>query len=306
MKYASNRNFLHPVLGQQEFLWPAKSFAPTVKVYLKQSFGKNGGPILRIETRFRLDVAAIDRLIADERAVCGVWIYCAATSYRQFFKAENNGNRRQVIADIPIGDIRGKVEAHPQVVTTTEVMLGTEEAHRVFDQEPLVLPPGTPLAVQPPTSIPLLDGDRTIKDIFSWMEDPDSGTAWDVRPDPDKATIELAADRPTMEFLKEQRETDSKWAMQTLYLAALTEALNVYLQQVGDDEQTEEDTSSSGGWVGTIKGRLAELGIRVSSDDQDPMFMAGPYGRSSTWVAQRLLGDPLQAPPPDDGEEENQ
>jgi len=301
VKYASNRNFLHPVLGQQEFLWPAKSFAPTIKVYLKQSFGKNGGPKLTIETRFRLDVAAIERLIAKERAVCGVWVYCAATSYRQFFKAENNGNRHQVIADVPIGEIRGKVEAHPQVMTTTEVTLDTEEAHRVFDQEPLVLPPGTPLAVQPPTSIPLLDGDRTIKDIFSWMEDPDSGTAWEVRPDPDKATIVLAADRPTIEFFKDQRETDSKWAMQTLYLAALTEALNVYLRHVEEDE-----TSYSGGWVGTIKRRLAGLDIQVSSDDQDPMFRAGPDGRSSAWVAQRLLGDPLQAPPPDDEEEENQ
>ncbi len=305
MKYASNRNFLHPVLGQQEFLWPAKSFQPMVKAYLMQSFGKNGGPKLRIEARFHLDVAAVEHLINENRAVCGVWVYCSTTSYRHLFRAKDNGSRHQVIADIPIGDVRGGVEAHPQIVTTAEVILDTQEAHRVFEGEPLVLPPGTPLAVHPPTAIPLLDGDRAIRDIFSVMEDPDSGTAWDVRPDPDKATIELAANRPTIEYLKEQRKTDSAWAMQTLYLTSLAEALNVYLQHIADHEQPQSDITSSGGWIATITHRLAERNIQVSQDDQDPTFMAGSYRRSAAWVAQRLLGNPLQPRPDENGEEES-
>lgn len=288
MKFASNRNFLHPVLGQQEFLWPAKSFQPVVRCFLKQPSGRGSRPALRIEATFDLDVAAIEQLITEKKAVFGLWVSCAATSYRFFCQAE--GNRVQI--DISTANIRGQVEAHPQIVTTVEAKLDTSEAHSVFNGEPLTLPPGTPVAVHPPTTIPVLDGDRAIRDIFDLVEDAHSVNAWDVQPDPESPVIVLTADRPTIEHLYRQRAADSEWAIQTLYLAALTEALGIYLQNARTVEAVP-----AGGWVATITRRLAERQIRVRRDKDDPMFIAGTHPRSPAWVAQRLLGDPLRQRP---------
>ena len=293
MKYASNRGFLHPVLGQQEFLWPAKKFQPTVQCHLALSPNKNGGSELRIEANFDLDVEAISNLIRDGQAVCGVWVYSLATSYRQFFRAENKDRPLNVKAKIPTREVRGNIEAHPQIVATTEVILDTKDAHPAFAEEPLVLPPGSPLASHPPTSIPVLDGDRPVRDIFSLEVSPECGSAWDVRPDPDKLTIQIAADEATVDYLRKQRMADGDWAMGTVYLVALADALGAYLLHASTTDAQGSHTSS-GGWVETITRRLADQNIQVDHAEQEPTFTHRTHRRSSAWVAQRLLGDPLR------------
>ena len=304
MKYASNRGFLHPVLGQQEFLWPGKKFEPTVLPYLVPSPDKDGGSKLRIEANFDLDVEAINNLIREGQAVCGVWVYSQATSYRQFFEAGDKDQPLKVTAEIPTREIRGGVEAHPQIVATTEVILDTKEAHPAFAGEPLVLPPGSPLACNPPTSIPILDGDRPVRDIFSLDVSPECGPAWDVLSDPDEPTIRIEADEATVDYLRKQRIEDGEWAMGTVYLVALTDALGAYLLHTSTTDE-ESSHTSSGGWVETITQRLAEKNIQVDHAEQDSTFMHRTHRRSAAWVAQRILGDPLQERIEIDDEEEN-
>ena len=102
-----------------------------------------------------------------------------------------------------------------------------------------------------------------------------------------------------------KRKTGSKHSVnkrtcggeQTLYPAALTETLAVWLREWAPDKEWTE-----GGWCAAIEQKLADHSIVVDLDDTESdtspatFSVDGEY-RSQAWVAQRLLGNPFRQMP---------
>lgn len=288
MRFAPSRGFLHPVLGQREDYYPGKNFAVNLNCQLDST--RNS---VYFQAKFELDVNAISSLIDNNTARCQVWTYCGATSYRHVFTPISD-NLRIVEGFIPIDRVRGTLEFHPQIIASESIHLSLEDANDEFGNGTLALPAGSPLAVHLPSVTKLNDDDRETKAIFQLSVDFElpEGT-WDIRVDIKKPTIVLAAAPQTHENFDQIRRY-SGIAVPTLYLAALVETLNIYLQ---NPEIHGYEASNSGMWTGVINQKLNDLKLDVENIDGEDsgrfyeIETAAP--RSTLWVAQRLLGDPL-------------
>ena len=297
MRFSPKREgFLHPVLGQRDYHWPNGKFESDINSKIDR---RNGKLVLVIDANFNLTVESINQLIDQDEAICAVWVYCQKTAYRTLLKADDHGDRRRIRYEIPERYLRGNVELHPQVIASRKVRLSLAEAHSVYGNSWCEVPAGAPLATHPPTITGLEDDDMTIRSMFRLTVDGKYGNSWHVDADIDYITVTLSVDEDTKSWFDQQRYkttetfTGTEWAVQTLYLAALTETLTLWLQHY------EQDTEwRSGGWCSAVSRQLEVHDIQVQpGDDSDPATFRidGDY-RSPIWVAQRLLGKPLQRP----------
>lgn len=288
MRFAPSRGFLHPVLGQREDYYPEKNFVVDLKCQLDST--KNS---VYFQAEFELDVNAINSLIDNNTARCQVWTYCGATSYRYVFTPSSD-NLRIVEGSIPIDRVRGTLEFHPQIIASESIYLSLEDANDEFGNETLALPAGSPLAVHLPSVTKLNDDDRETKAIFQLSVDSELPEGiWDIRVDIKKPTVILAAGQQTHENFDRIRQF-SGIAVSTLYLAALVETLNIYLQ---NPEIHSYEASNAGMWTGVINQKLNDLQLGVEDIDEEGsgrfVEIKSAVPRSTLWVAQRLLQNPL-------------
>lgn len=294
MRFIPNRSFGYPVVGQEDYLWPDKTFSPEVTCDLRQVGGRP--PVFEVNARFRTDVAELHRLLVDGTAVCVVWVYCSATLFRTVLRASGSSTTR-FSATIPAGCLRGVVELHPLIVAVGEGKLSLGEAHSFYEGGEVPLQPGMPLAVHHPTVTSLLDPDRRARSIFQFETVESAGRVWDVRADPDAETVVLVADSATRQLFDLRRVQDRDWPVRTLYLAALVETLRTFLDytQLPDGGSLLGEGGSER-WVDTISREVQRIGVEVAGTgdgDRVPGFVFSGTPRSATWVAQKLLRNPL-------------
>lgn len=277
--------FLHPVLGQRDYYWPNNTFTATVRCQLV-----DGGSSLRITTDFGVDVPTMNELIDGGSAVCAVWMYCQKTAYRELLVA-SDGSRRRLDVRVDTAQLRSQVELHPQVIAREHIHLSLTGSHQAYGTGRLRVAPGSPLAVHPATVTGLSDDDLAVWGMFRLEKRNEHGKAWNVHADPRELAVTLSADEDTLQHFQTRRSEDPEWPVRTLYLAALTESIHIWM------ENYDYDGWPDGGWGAAIRRQLDERGITVNAEGADSTLeftLDGDY-RSPTWVAQRLLGDPLRS-----------
>lgn len=85
MRYQHDGGLLHPVLGQGDDHYPGCRFSADMRYRLDKT--PDGEIWASFEANFSCDVDAIRDLVTKARAVCAVWVYCGATSYRNMERA---------------------------------------------------------------------------------------------------------------------------------------------------------------------------------------------------------------------------
>ena len=288
MRFAPNRGFLHPVLGQREYNYPGKNIKVTTSCEVEDD-------TLRFQAEFDLDVDHINSLIDESQAKSIVWVYCGATSYRKIFEAEQD-QPRKVTGELKVKDLRAQLELHPQVTAVEKLALPYDDAHPAFGEGPASLSPGSLIAVHKPsfTEIQKLE-ERSSKSIFQLECDREvKHPGWNAEIDPSKPFVSLVANEATHanfeEMRKSDQDRDQKRAVETLYLSALVETLQAFLHY--NSEEFEDADSST--WLGVISSKLKEYNISVNEDQSSFMLETdGTRPKSVLWVAQRLLEFPL-------------
>ena len=284
MRFAPNRGFLYPVLGQREYNYPGKTFDVEMGCEVRDN-------ALKFYAHFALDVDYINSLIDGGRAQCIVWVYCGATSYRRIFRAAS-GEPRKVEGELRVRDLHAQLELHPQVAAVEELDLPYDDAHQAFGEGPANLSPGNLVAVHKPsiTNVEEME-DRSAKSIFQISKDLEiSHSGWDVQIDTGEPFITLVSNKDTYDNFEKLRNNDSMWAVQTLYLSALVETLQVYLADYDSENSTGTDFST---WVGVISSKLQEHNILVSGDPSKFVLGGDTRPMSVLRVAQQLLAFPL-------------
>ncbi len=286
MRFAPDRGFLYPVLGQREYNYPGKKFSVDVECRVEDNS-------LILTANFDLDVESISSLIDDGSARCILWVYCGATSYRQIFCSDST-KPRTVDGKLSIQNVRDQLEIHPQITAVEELCLHYHEANRAFGGGPVKLRSGNLLAVHKPSFTKVSEiEDRSTKSIFQLKKDSViQQEGWEAQIDVQQPFIELVANEETYNNFDKLRKDDPKHAVQTLYLSALVETLYVYLKDRDPDEASEPDTSN---WVDVITVKLLENNITVSDDGSARFVLKtmGQQSKSVLWVAQKLLEFPL-------------
>lgn len=297
MRFAPRRGFLYPVLGQRGYYYPDGSFRAEAQA---EETGGNP-PKLKLGCSFECDVGAINGLVAQHLAVCAVWVYCSATSYRHLFSAD--AGKTALSGEIDLTCLSGEVELHPLIVAVENLVLPLEDAHSAFGSEPLRLTAGSPLAVHQPiyTAVDHIPSDDSAKSIFQLAQDDNIPEgAWDARYDSEQF-ITLAAHPGTWKIVNRERTTSTPdgnlWTLQALFLPALADALAEYLRRATDRREEDrplqflpEDTAR---WTGAITRTLRNSEITLG----DRGFRFGGEPRSVLWTAQHLLKNPLRVSP---------
>jgi len=298
MRYAPRRGFRYPVLGQRDFYYPEKKFE--VELFCNTS---ESDKAITFWADFSLDVEAINDFIDEGKAICMLWVYCSSTSFREIYRHNGDG-LRHVKGTIPIGNLRGNIEFHPSVIATEEISLPLDEAHEAFKSDgssAKLVCAGSPLAVHKPSYTKLdFDSDRSTRSIFQLKEDSDLPEgAWEISADPRQPVVVLRAHPVTKSNFQEFR--NKKQAMRTLDLAAMVQTLNIFLESHEPD--AEADSSR---WVGVIAQKLPEIDVATQPEDEGSAGVSGSGSSASfisldngtplspLWVAQSLLGNPLE------------
>lgn len=293
MRYAPKRGFLYPVLGQRDIDYMNKKFKVNLNcVLVKENYE------IAFSANFSTDVEAINECIDLGDAVCIIWVYCGQTSFREIYRTNNN-NLRTLRGSIKLQKLRGGIQFHPSIIASKDIYLPLDEANETFrsnGQNMKLIRTGSPLAVHKPFSTELkFDADRGTKSIFQLEVDPNMQEgAWEIEADPRKIFVLLTANKSTRENFEVFRRKGQ--AMQTLYLSAMVEALNVLLQYF-DSDVVDIGADSFSKWTDVVVKKLSSLGIYIKSDENESIkSFANRDERYLTplLVAQKLLENPLE------------
>lgn len=250
------------------------------------------------EVDFSCDVDAIRDLVTKARAVCAVWVYCSATSYRNMETAPKGelSLRWRIRRD----ELNGLVELHAGIYTLEDVRLPTDQAHPIYRQEPRMVPAWSPLAMAEPKgyNIESDDGlDSAVQSILQIRQDNTrklNEGLWSTDIDIDGPVVYLDAHPETYRVFHQVK--DNPVAAQTLYLAALVDVVRAYTEAARDGgENWLSDTSGDRSkWVGVVADRLNEHDITVQLDGELKHRDSGRVV-SCLEAAQILLDRPLQS-----------
>lgn len=293
MRFAPNRGFMHPVLGQRDFVYPDGSFAVSMECQLDTS---ENAVIFHAD--FEINVDSIIELIDTRKAVCQIWLYCSSASYRDIFTSDKNSLYR-VEGTLTLDRLRNSFELHPLIVTKEAIELSLAEADEIYGYGSIPIPAGSPIAVHRPGIVDINDDDRSTKAIFDLRRDDNLPTgAWEIQIDHNKPLIHLLANEETKIKFETIRK-EPYGAVKTLFLSALVETLMYYLNHCSHESiHLGRETRS---WMGVISQKLSENRIKTDNSNRDgPAYFVSinkesglPTYRSALWVAQRLLGNPL-------------
>lgn len=295
MRFAPNRGFTHPVLGQQDFVYSGGLFS--VSMDCQPDTDANN---VTFCADFEINVDSIIKLITEEKAVCQIWLYCSSASYRDVFTADKNSAYR-VEGALALDRLRNAFELHPLIATREAIDLSLEEADEIYGSGSIPIPAGSPIAVHRPGIVEINDDDRNTKAIFELRIDSKLPTgAWEIQVDHNKPLIYLLANEETKSRFEAIRK-EPYGAVKTLYLSALVEALTYYLHHC--DHESRYIGHETRSWMGVISIKLSENSVETNSSSRDgPAHFVSRdkesgvlIHRSALWVAQRLLGNPLFA-----------
>ncbi len=285
MRYRPDVVFLHPVLGQRDYHYPECSFTASLDVNPPTGHPRK----LRFHATFDCDVDGVNKLLEEHKAVCAVWIYCRHTSYRRLFQAEPG--KRKLQGSIFTDEVYGQIEFHPAIFSRTDLDLPLDQANKAFGVANRRILAGSPLAVDSEPIGYTIEGTSTesTRSIFQLDKNQDMPDGvWKSEIDVSESVIYLVASPETL--ISFQRIRDDQLTLQTLYLAALVEALGEYLRAY--ESESWEANENEELWVGAITRQLNKHKITVIGDGFSDM---ANHGRTVPilWVAQRLLNDPL-------------
>lgn len=293
MRFAPNRGFMHPVLGQRDFVYPDGLFS--VSMDCQPNIDGNA---VTFYADFEINVDSIIELVTEGKAVCQIWLYCSSASYRDIFTADKNSLHR-VEGTLTLDRLRNSFELHPLIVTKEAIELSLAEADEIYGSGSIPIPAGSPIAVHRPGIVDINDDDRNTKAIFDLRIDSKLPTgAWEIQIDHNKPLIHLLANEETKIKFESIRK-EPYGAVKTLFLSALVETLTYYLHHC--DHESIHLGRETRSWVGVISKKLSENGIETVNSNRDgPAHFVSSNKesefsthRSALWVAQRLLGNPL-------------
>lgn len=289
MRYSPDRYFLHPVLGLHEHNYPNHRFS----VDLQQT--ANRDTEIAMSAQFLLDVAYIKKLVNEGCAICTVVVYCSASSYRRAFLPGDDNFCVDILLDI--SEFRGKVEFNPQIVLARPAQLDTSEAASEFQNMIISLASGNPLAMHQPFEMQINDEDDNTKSIFQFEEDPTLAEGeWDLAIDHKERYLKIRFNPITKRLFELIRGAEPERTVETLYLSALTNVLDDHkIFDYSWDEDTLESDDKL--WWHVLRSKIARMGVSLNGQDDKPMWIHdtnnGTSYRSSMWVAQKLLENPL-------------
>ena len=295
MRFAPNRCFMHPVLGQHDFVYPDGLFS--VSIDCQPDIGGNA---VTFYADFDINVDSIIELVTEGKAVCQIWLYCSSASYRDIFIADKNSLLR-VEGTLTLDRLRNSFELHPLIVAKEATELSLAEADEIYGSGSIPIPAGSPVAVHRPGIVDINDDDRSTKAIFDLRIDSKLPTgAWEIQIDHNKSLIHLLANEETKIKFETIRK-EPQGAIKTLFLSALVETLTYYLHHY--DHESIHLGRETRSWMGVISRKLSENNIEIYNSNRDGpahfvssnMESGLPTHRSALWVAQRLLGNPLFA-----------
>ena len=290
MRYTQDRHYLHPVLGLQAYNYPERSFS--VNLNMDEAINTSD---LHFHASFETDAENVKAMVKSDDASSVIIVYCAATSFREIFSA-SDGDPFAIEVRIPISNLRGKVEFHPQIVTSRLAMLDTAEASEVYQGMPIPLPAGVPVAMHPPYQTEVNDEDDNPRSIFQFAEDSTLATGeWDVAIDHQQRFLKINFHPETKQYFEEMRKVTPWRTVETLYLSVMTYVLEEHRRS--DHPWTEEEPPDEKLWWHVLQGILERHKIRLTDDDEpiwEQETRSGTRTGSSFWVAQKLLEEPLR------------
>lgn len=296
MRYQHDGGLLHPVLGQGDDHYPGCRFSADTRYRLDKT--PDGEMWAAFEADFFCDVDAIRDLVTKAQAVCAVWVYCGATSYRNMERAPKG--KLSLQWRIRRDELNGLVELHAGIYTLKDVQLPTDQAHSIYGRDPRMVPAWSPLAMAEPQgyNIESDDGlDPAPQSILQLRQDSTkrlSEGLWSTDIDIDGPVVYLDAHPGTYNAFHQVK--DNPVAAQTLYLAALVDVVCTYTEAARDDGESwlSDISGNQSKWAGVVADRLNEHGITVQPDGE---LRHRDSGRvvSRLEAAQMLLDRPLQS-----------
>ena len=277
MKYNPDSYSEYPRLRPNSDDYPNGQFLTKL---IKEEFSQSGGETdsLRLKLDFDIDEPVIRGEVRDGDAVCCAQLYCATTCYSEMFIA--NTGEFFIEQAISLGNIRGRVELRPLVLTINDIAIRTETAHPEYGGNMLPVARYKQLAVCEPYhfSVGFIG---TVESVFRLEQtDGDSNLndgEFEYEADPLQRYIRIKMNAETYQTFQRMRSQESLTRM-TVYLIALTDALANLPEDASDDDIAE-------GWVTTIREHLNRNNLDV------------PDRHSYGLAAQRLLESPLKQLP---------
>ena len=296
MRYQHDGGLLHPVLGQGDDHYPGCKFSADMRYQLDKT--QAGEMWAAFEVTFSCGVDAIRNLVSEASAVCAVWVYCNATSYRSMERASKGqlSLRWRIRRD----ELNGLVELHAGIYTLEDVWLPMDQAHPMYGSSPRLIPARSPLAMITPQGVHIEsdDGlDPAVQSILQLRQVSNrhlSEGVWSTDIDTKGPVVYIDARPDTYKTF--HRIKDDPVAAQTLYLAALVDVIGAYTEAArdGDGSWLSNMSGDKSKWAGVITDRLNENGITAQPDGELKHRDSGRVV-SRLEAAQMLLDRPLQA-----------
>ena len=149
MRYTSKRQWAHPVLRPGFDDWPNADRELEPVIELDSPVPAGDGKSAYLELRWKPAEKTIQQLMESGAAELTALVYCPHTLYRD--RMEQHGkNPFQTGIDLPLNQVRGRIEVHPLVVATAnDIELDLSNAHEDYGLKSCRIERGQILAAQP-------------------------------------------------------------------------------------------------------------------------------------------------------------
>lgn len=271
MKFNENGYSDRPVLRPNATDYPDGRFGTKFRHQKEQDS-------LLVTVEFDIDEPSIVKLIDKGDAVCCAQIYCRGTSYTEMIRATSGS--KIISATIPLGNLNGRVEVHPSVITIDDVALSTETAHSEYEDKITLAPKYTQLAADAPWYF-TAEVSGSLESIFTFEEDDErelENGEFLFEVDTKDTYITIRSNSFTSDALRGIRASYENWTRASIYLVALTDALSIL--SVSGDQPDEYEPPV--GWAATLRKLLTENRLSIFDDRHSVGF-----------AAQKLLRNPL-------------
>ena len=263
MKYNANTYAPYPILRPKAYDYPEGEFTTELS---QERRGDN----LHLECNFNMKEPTVLNQVKEGKADYCILVYCGATCYTEVFRAARGST--SIAALVSCGNLMGKVDVHPSVISAENMALPTDTAHPEYAGKMIIVEKGKQLAAGFPWSFTVKPKGR-IESIFKLDTESPSDPKlkdgeFDVEAEFTERHVVIRANRKTYDEFNDIR-SDTKLTRATVYLNALSIALCKLPLDPDDDEPPD-------GWAVTLRERRKQ-------EDTD----------SETLLAQRMLGNPF-------------